>query len=103
MLPSNGRPIVARVCFRGNVFTESLPSNGSIHHNSRNRSVGIATAYVLDGRGSNPGGGMIFLFSTACPPAVRPTQPPTQWVPGDLFPGLKRLGREVYHSRPSSV
>jgi hypothetical protein len=27
-LPSNGRP-VARVRFRGNMFTESLPSNGS--------------------------------------------------------------------------
>jgi hypothetical protein len=31
-LPSNGRTTVARVCFRGNVFTESLPSNGSIRH-----------------------------------------------------------------------
>jgi hypothetical protein len=31
-LPSNGRPIVARVRSRGNVFTESLPSNGSIRH-----------------------------------------------------------------------
>jgi hypothetical protein len=31
-LLSNGRPIVGRVCFRGNVFTESLPSNGSIRH-----------------------------------------------------------------------
>jgi hypothetical protein len=32
-LPSNRRPIVARVCSRGNMFTESLPSNGSIRHN----------------------------------------------------------------------
>jgi hypothetical protein len=27
-LPSNKRPIVTRVGFRGNVFTEPLPSNG---------------------------------------------------------------------------
>jgi hypothetical protein len=35
LLPSNGRPIVARVRFRGNtsMFTESLPSNRSIRHN----------------------------------------------------------------------
>jgi hypothetical protein len=32
-LPRNGRPIVARVRFLGNVFTESLPSNKSIPHN----------------------------------------------------------------------
>jgi hypothetical protein len=33
-LPSNRRPIVARVGSRGNVFTESLPSNGSVRHNT---------------------------------------------------------------------
>jgi hypothetical protein len=32
-LPSNISPSVAHVGFRGNVFTESLPSNGSIRHN----------------------------------------------------------------------
>jgi hypothetical protein len=32
-LPSNGRPTVARVGFRGNMCTKSLPSNGSIRHN----------------------------------------------------------------------
>jgi hypothetical protein len=31
-LPSSGRPIVARIRLRGNVFTESLPSHGSIRH-----------------------------------------------------------------------
>jgi hypothetical protein len=35
-LPSNGRPTVARVDSGGNVFTESLPSNGSIRHNTNN-------------------------------------------------------------------
>jgi hypothetical protein len=32
-LPSNIRPIIARVGSIGNVFTESLPSNGYIRHN----------------------------------------------------------------------
>jgi hypothetical protein len=31
-LPSNRRPIVPRVCFCGNVFSESLPSNGYTRH-----------------------------------------------------------------------
>jgi len=32
---------------------------------------------------------------------VWPTQPPIQWVHGDLSPGLKRPGREADHSPPS--
>jgi hypothetical protein len=40
LLPINGPPIVARVRFRGNVFTESLPSNGSIRHNNIGRYIG---------------------------------------------------------------
>jgi len=42
-------------------------------------SVGIATDYRLDGPGSNPGGDEIFRPSR---PALEPTQPPVQWVPG---------------------
>jgi hypothetical protein len=44
-----------------------------------------------------------FLFSTSSRPALGSTQPPTQWVPGALFPGVKRLGREVDHSPPTSA
>jgi hypothetical protein len=40
----------------------------------------------------------IFLFSTGPGPALGPIQPPMQWVPG-----VKRLGREAHHSRPSSA
>jgi len=42
-------------------------------------SVGIETDYGLDGLGSNPGGDEIFRPSR---PALRPTQPSVQWVPG---------------------
>jgi hypothetical protein len=40
----------------------------------------------------------IILFSIISRPALRPTQPPTQWVPEEW---LKRQGREIYHSPPS--
>jgi hypothetical protein len=46
-------------------------------------------------RGSIPGRGeMIFPLACASRPALGPTQPPVQWVPGILSPGLKR-GRGV--------
>jgi hypothetical protein len=49
---------------------------------SESHRVGIATGYVLDCRGSNPSKGKIFLLSTAFRPALGPSQPPVQWVPG---------------------
>jgi hypothetical protein len=45
----------------------------------------------------------IFLFTTASRPALGPTQPPIQWVPGALFLGVKRPGREADHSPPYSA
>jgi hypothetical protein len=45
----------------------------------------------------------IFLLSTASRPALGPTQPRTQWIPGGLAPGVKRPGREADHSPLSSA
>jgi hypothetical protein len=45
----------------------------------------------------------IFPFITASRTALRPTQPPIQWVPGALSLRVKRPGREVGHLPPSSA
>jgi hypothetical protein len=39
----------------------------------------------------------IFLFTTASSPALVPTQPPIQWVPGALLLEVKQPGREADH------
>ena len=53
--------------------------------------VGIATGYRLDGPGIESQWGRDFLHLSR--PALGPTQPPAQWVPG-LSPGIKS-GRGV--------
>jgi hypothetical protein len=72
---------------------------------SRNIAVGIATGYGLDDRGVEFESGRVkmFLFSTSYRPVLESTQPPIQWVPGAPSPGVKRLGREVDHSPPTST
>jgi hypothetical protein len=42
-----------------------------------------------------------FILQTASRPALGPTQPPIQCVPGALSLEVKRPGREAYHSPPS--
>jgi hypothetical protein len=49
-----------------------------------------------------PVGGWNF-FATASRPALKPTQPPIQWVTGAISQGVKRPGRESGHSPPSSA
>jgi hypothetical protein len=51
-----------------------------------------------------PAGERIFPLSSVSIPALGPTQPPVQWVPGVLSPGVKaRPGRDADHSPPSSA
>jgi len=59
----------------------------------------------MEDRGSISGNGNdeIFLFATATRPAVEPTHAPIQWTPGAFLPRVKRPGREVSHSPPSSA
>jgi hypothetical protein len=52
--------------------------------------------------GSISGEGWEF-FSSASRTALEPTEPPVQWVPGALFLGVRRPGREADHSPPSSA
>jgi hypothetical protein len=72
----------------------------------RDSEVGIAIGYGLDNRRvgvPSPGRVKNFLFSKSSRPALRSTQPPIQWVPGALSPGIERLGREADHSPPASA
>jgi hypothetical protein len=52
---------------------------------------------------SRPGRFKNFIFSTSSRPAMRSNQFPIQWVPGVLFPRVKRPGREDDHSPPASI
>jgi hypothetical protein len=66
----------------------------------RDSVVSIATGYGLDDRGVSlsPSRVKNFLFSTASRPALGPTQPAIQWVPG-----VKLQGREADQSPPTSA
>jgi hypothetical protein len=59
---------------------------------SSDSSVGIATGYGL----ADPQVGVPV-------PALGPTQPPIQWVPGALYQAVKQLGREADHSHQVSA
>jgi hypothetical protein len=52
----------------------------------------------------SPAGQRIFPLTSVSRPALRPTQPPVQWVTVFLSPGVKaRPGRDADHSPPSSA
>jgi len=44
-----------------------------------------------------------FLFTTASREDLGPTQLPIKWIPGTLYLGVKRAGREAHHSPASST
>jgi hypothetical protein len=45
----------------------------------------------------------IFQFSITSRPALGPTQPSTQWLPGSVSMGIKPPGHEAYHPPSSSA
>jgi hypothetical protein len=45
----------------------------------------------------------LLLFATTYRLTLGPTQPPVQWIPRFLTPGLKLPGRETDHSPQSSA
>jgi hypothetical protein len=45
----------------------------------------------------------IFIFTTVSRTALKPTQPPIQWVTGALSLGVKRPRHEADHSPPFSA
>jgi hypothetical protein len=75
-------------------------------NNSRDSSVGIALGYGLHDRGCRvrfPAGDGNSSLNHRVQNGSGPTQPPIQWVPAALSVGVKRPGREVDHSLPSSA
>ena len=66
----------------------------------RDISAGIATRYGLDGPRIEPRGGSRF----SAPFQTGPGAHPASYTMGTgSFPGVKRLGRDVYHPRPYSA
>jgi hypothetical protein len=59
--------------------------------------------YDLGGQVSDPGRGKTFLVSKMFRPALGTTQPPVQWLPGVISPGLNAPKGEADHSPPHSV
>jgi hypothetical protein len=67
---------------------------------SRGSSVSIVSDYGLDNRAIGEGQ-RIFPPTSVSRPALGPTQPPVQWVPGVLSPG--QCAVDADHSPPSSA
>jgi hypothetical protein len=85
--------------------------NDKIRHElmrDRGSSVSIVSGYGLDDRAIEvrfpDKDKRIFPLVSVCRPALGPTQPPVQWVPGGPFPGAKaQPRRDADRSPPSSA
>jgi hypothetical protein len=93
--PRNG-PVYAGMQYRTFLFLNFIPAFINIcyiHLSSRvAQSVQcLATDWMTRRSGFDPRQGQrIFPLSSMPKPALGPTQPPVQWVPGVLSPGVKR-------------
>jgi hypothetical protein len=91
-------------CFwAGEIWYANIFNSVTLFCESWDNSVGIVTDCGLDDQGSNPGGSWEFFTVTLSKPALGPTQPPIQWIPGALSLGVKWLGHGADHSPPSGV
>ena len=71
-----------------------------LHLSGSGTVAGIVTGYGLDGPGIESRWGRDFPHLSR--PAMGPTQPPVQWLPG-LSRGKERPGHDADPSRPSSA
>jgi hypothetical protein len=82
----------------------TVQSSPQLHTFSSKIRFNIALDYGLGDQGFESRKGLgIFLFTTGSIPLLGSTQPPIQWVPGNLSLGVKRPGFETDHSNPSST
>jgi hypothetical protein len=75
-------------------------------YRSRGSSVSIVPDYGLDDRAMgirSPAEAKGFLLVSVSRPALGPTQPPVQWVPGVLSPGVKRCRGVTLTTHPHLV
>jgi hypothetical protein len=87
-----------KMCFSFLIYFNNLSS--TCFECGAGSSVGIATGYGLDGTGIEFRWGQGFPHLSI--PALGPTQPPVQSVPG-LNGGKERPGRDADTSPPSSA
>jgi hypothetical protein len=68
----------------------------------RSRYIDWLQAGRPSGWSSSPGRGKNFHISMSSRSAMGPTQPPIQWVPAAVSPGVKQPGREADYSPTST-